>query len=517
MSTATERSEQAHAASLADLAATLADCGFACRIEGDARTIVSGLAYDSRRVEPGDLFLALPGTKTDGARFETDAVARGAAAIATHGSIGATGAARLIVDDMQRAAGYLAARLYAHPADALRLVGVTGTNGKTSCTYILEAILDAGGEPCGVLGTVSERWPGHQQAAAMTTPPAAAIQHSLARMVAAGCRWAALEVSSHALSQHRVSGCFFDAAIFTNLTRDHLDYHGDEETYFAAKARLFLEHLRPDVGVAVLNADDRFAMRLTHAAPRERLRTYTIEAGGVADVTVIEAETGLEGIRAVLGTPAGPVRVATRLVGRPNLANVAAVVAAAQALGIANPTIEQGLCTCAPVPGRLERVGDDHPVVLVDYAHTPDALARTLEAVRAFAPGRVVAVFGCGGDRDRGKRPMMGRIGAELADVVVLTSDNPRSEDPVAILEDIESGIDGAMTRSEIAALVSPNGRGYLVEADRERAIAAAISVAGPRDVVVVAGKGHEDYQEIAGARRHFDDREVVRRLQVTR
>jgi UDP-N-acetylmuramoyl-L-alanyl-D-glutamate--2,6-diaminopimelate ligase len=338
------------------------------------------------------------------------------------------------------------------------------------------------------------------------------IQRAFHSMRAVGCTCVAMEVSSHALSQHRVAGCRFDAAIFTNLTRDHLDYHGDEETYFAAKARLFMEYLRPE-GVAVLNRDDAYAMRLAPLVGSHRCRTFSAERGVAADVTVREAQIGLEGIRARFDVCGRSVRVESRLVGEPNLSNIAAIVATTDALGVSIEAIEEGLRTCAPVPGRLERVGRDLPVALVDYAHTPDALERTLLAVRRIAKGRVIAVFGCGGDRDRGKRPIMGAIAGRNADLVVLTSDNPRTEEPAAILDQIEAGLSGLLPRIRSDSPSALAGRGYVVEEDRERAIRLALEAAGTADVVVVAGKGHENYQETHGKRRWFDDRVVVRRL----
>ncbi len=497
-----------------DLANRLAERGIACRSNVVSDTMIHGVAHDSRAVRRGDLFLALPGTRDDGARYARQALAAGAVAVVCGEAAGlASHEPCMVVCDVLAAAGHVAALVYGDPFSRLQLVGVTGTNGKTSCTYLLESIWRAAGEVPGVLGTVSQRWPGHDQAAAMTTPPATEIQRAFRAMRAAGCTCVAMEVSSHALSQYRVAGCAFDAAIFTNLTRDHLDYHGDEESYFRAKARLFLDHLRPG-GIAVLNADDPHAMRLAAVLGSMQRLTFSVEPGVAADVAVREVELGLQGIRACLDVRGRPLRVETRLVGRPNLANIAAVAAAADALGVALEAIEHGLRLCAPVPGRLERVGSSLPVVLVDYAHSPDALERTLQAIRGQVAGRLLAVFGCGGDRDRGKRPIMGGIAARYADVVVLTSDNPRSEDPHAILAQIEAGIGGLLPRLEPDALLDAGARGYAIEEDRERAIRTAIAAAGFDDVVVVAGKGHEDYQEIRGQRRWFDDREVVRRLQ---
>jgi UDP-N-acetylmuramoyl-L-alanyl-D-glutamate--2,6-diaminopimelate ligase len=416
----------------------------------------------------------------------------------------------LRVPGIARAAGHIAAAVFGSPARRMNLVGVTGTNGKTSCTYLLESIWRAAGDPIGVIGTVSVRWPGHEEKAAMTTPAAADLQRMLRAMADAGCRHVAMEVSSHALSQHRVAGCEFAAAVFTNLTRDHLDYHGDEEGYFAAKAVLF-DHLGP-AGIAVLNADDAFAMRIASTLPAERVRTFSIQSSADAWAVPVSTKCGLEGLRGKIRVGGDEIELRTRLVGLPNLANVLAAAAAARALGVAPAAVAAGLDGCAPVPGRLERVGAGSPVVLVDYAHTPDALERTLATVREMTPGRLIVVFGCGGDRDKGKRPIMGAAAGRIADASVLTSDNPRSEDPHAIIADIERGIERECRR--VAAEALRDHRGYCVEPDRERAISLALSTARACDVVVVAGKGHEDYQEIAGVRRSFDDREVVARHQ---
>lgn len=512
----TESSESG--TTIADLLNRLRAAGFECESNVSSNLSIRGVSQDSRDIRPGDLFLALPGTTTDGARFIADASAAGAVAALCSRDVAADGYARIVVDDVVRAAGHAAAMALGDPADRMRLIGVTGTNGKTSCTYLLDHVLCAAGQNVGVLGTISQRWAGRERTASMTTPPTVELHRAFASMAAADCRWVVMEVSSHALSQHRVAGCRFDAAIFTNLTRDHLDYHGDEESYFAAKASLFLDYLDPSSGIAVLNAEDSFAMRLSGMLGAERCRTFTTRADSECDVSVIRAETGLDGIRAELRIGSRSVEINSRLIGLPNLANIAAVTAAASAVGFPDEAIVAGINGCPPVPGRLERVGDQRPVVLVDYAHTPDALERTLEAIRANnAGGRLIAVFGCGGDRDRGKRPMMGEIAGRLADISIITSDNPRSEDPSAIVADIEAGILPEATRVEAddARRTSAGGgrRSYMIEVERERAITAALGVAGPEDVVVVAGKGHEDYQDIAGVRHHFDDREVVRRL----
>jgi UDP-N-acetylmuramoyl-L-alanyl-D-glutamate--2,6-diaminopimelate ligase len=503
---------------LSTLTAELVTRGFTARRFGAGDPDVYGVACDSRQVESGDLFVALPGRRTDGKRFVREAVAKGAAAVAIESGADRDPAREptlgLEIDDLTRACGPIAAAVYGDPSRLLTLVGVTGTNGKTSCTYLLESILSAAGERAGVIGTVSARWPGYERKSAMTTPDAPLLQATLRAMVDAGCGAAAIEVSSHALAQHRVEGCEFRAAIFTNLTRDHLDYHADEEEYFSAKALLFLRHLAED-GIAILNADDAYAMRIAEYLTPAKVRTFSLRANPSAWAVPLDVRCGLDGLHGRIRVGEDVVRLDTALIGLPNLANVLAAAATARALGVTCEAVERGLAARAPVPGRLERVGSGRPAVLVDYAHTPDALERTLATTREMTEGRLIVVFGCGGDRDPGKRPMMGRA-AEVADVAILTSDNPRSEDPMCILEAIEAGLRERVPRCPIVRLRADGARGYYVEPDRERAIAAALTVAGPRDVVVIAGKGHEDYQEVAGVRRPFDDREVVRRIQAT-
>jgi UDP-N-acetylmuramoyl-L-alanyl-D-glutamate--2,6-diaminopimelate ligase len=499
------------------LATELSARGVRCTRVGAGDPAVCGVTSDSRFVAHGDLFIALPGAKTDGSRFVSDALRAGAHAVACKPGVTLpAGVPGLVVDDPARACGQLAAVVYGDPARRLTLVGVTGTNGKTSCTYLLESMWSAAGEPAGVIGTVSIRWPGHEEKAAMTTPDAPLLQSKLRAMVEAGCTCAAIEVSSHALSQYRVEGCEFNGAIFTNLTRDHLDYHGDEETYFSAKAALFLDHLRAD-GVAVLNADDPYAMRLANRLPGKRIRTFSIRPNADAWAVPLDVRCELNGLRGRIRLGEETLRVETMLIGLPNLANVLAAAALARSLGVPVDAVEGGIRARPPVPGRLERVGRGTPVVLVDYAHTPDALERTLATTREMTRGRLIVVFGCGGDRDRGKRPIMGRAAATAADVCVLTSDNPRSEDPLDILRSIEEGFQGRATKCSVHELSEPGASGYAVEPDRERAIAAALALAQAADVVVIAGKGHEDYQEVAGVRRAFDDRQVVQRLQAAR
>src|SRR5207247_1016626 len=462
---------------------------------------VGGIAADSRQVRPGDVCCALPGVHTDGRRHIAEALGRGARAVITTGEVDAGGAPVVRVDAPERLLARAAARVAGDPSAALTLAGVTGANGKTTTTYLLEAIWRAAGWRPGVVGTISYRFDGASQPAPLTTPDPIALQALLAEMRAAGTTHVALEVSSHALAQERVAGCRFDAAVFTNLTRDHLDFHGDLERYSAAKARLFLDELpasgKPDP-VAVVNVDDPAGARPAargHTprgrggrgprAPRRPPRGETPPAGGAGAPP--PGGRGPPGARRAGGRPlalgAERLPFESRLVGAPHLENILGAAAAAWALGTPPEAIARGLAAAESPPGRLEQIAGPGFTVVVDYAHSPDALARALEVLRPLARGRLITVFGCGGDRDRGKRPLMGEAAARRSDVVVLTSDNPRTEDALRILAHIEEGVRAAgMT-------------GHIVEPDRRAAIALAIGLARPGDLVLVAGKGHEDYQ----------------------
>jgi UDP-N-acetylmuramoyl-L-alanyl-D-glutamate--2,6-diaminopimelate ligase len=465
---------------------------------------VGGVATDSRAVRPGDVFFALAGQRTDGRRHVAEALGRGARVVVA--SEGVDAPTVVVTDAPRRLLGLAAARLAGDPSAALTVVGVTGTNGKTTTTYLVEAIWAAAGLRPGVVGTVAYRFGGESRPAPLTTPDAPALQTLFAAMRAAGTTHAAVEVSSHALAQDRVAGTRFDAAVFTNLTRDHLDFHPTVEDYYAAKARLFLEHLpasgKPDP-VAVVNLDSELGGRL---AASVRTRCVTTGHDARATVRPLDVATDLAGTRGTLAVDGRRLAFESPLAGRPHLENILGAVGVTWALGTPLDAIARGLAAATAPPGRLERIAGPGFSVVVDYAHSPDALARSLDVLRPLAPGRLVAVFGCGGDRDRGKRALMGAAVAERADVVVLTSDNPRTEEPAAIIAEIEAGVRGA----GMAAL---NGtRGYVVEPDRRAAIALAIGMARPGDLVLVAGKGHEDYQIVGTEKRHLDDREEVRR-----
>jgi UDP-N-acetylmuramoyl-L-alanyl-D-glutamate--2,6-diaminopimelate ligase len=459
-------------------------------------TTITSVAHRADAVAAGSLFCAVPGLRADGHDFAAAAVARGAVAVMAERPLDLP-VPQIVVPDARLGLALAAAALRGHPSRSLAVVGVTGTNGKTTSAYLLAAVLEAAGRRCGLIGTVEARVGGRTLPVTHTTPDAVALQDLLARMRDAGDTACAMEVSSHALDQRRVAGTRFAAALFTNLTRDHLDYHPDVEHYFAAKRGLFA---RPagegDDPPGAANLDDPFGRRL---ARETGALGYAIDAP--AEVRP-EGVDGLgTGIRARVTTPRGPVEIASGLRGRFNLANLAGVVAVGELLALPHEAVAAGIADVRGVPGRFEAIdcGQGFPVI-VDYAHTPDSLDNVLRAARELVgEGRLIAVFGCGGDRDRGKRPQMGDVTRRLADVAVVTSDNPRSEDPEAIIADIVAGDGGP------AELV--------VEPDRRAAIARAIALAGRGDVVVVAGKGHEQGQERAGVVTPFDDRAVAREI----
>jgi UDP-N-acetylmuramoyl-L-alanyl-D-glutamate--2,6-diaminopimelate ligase len=405
-----------------------------------------------------------------------------------------------------------AMNFHGRPAEAMTLVGVTGTNGKTTVAYLVEACAHEAGLPTAMLGTVTHRWPGGGRPASHTTPESTEVAATLATAREAGARLAVLEVSSHALAQERAAGLAFHAAGFTNLTRDHLDYHRDMESYYQAKRRLFVEHLRPG-GTAVVNADDRHGARLAEelaAAGGAAVWRYGLGAAG--DLTAQGSCFGLDGITARIATPAGPLDLRSPLVGAHNLENLLCAAGLALAAGLPLEAVGRALAACPGAPGRLERVTGRGVSAFVDYAHTDDALARALTALRALGPRRLAVVFGCGGDRDRGKRPLMGEVAGRGADLVVATSDNPRTEHPEDILSEIVPGLERTGARRRSPSEVRAGERGYVVVPDRREAIALALSAAQPGDAVLIAGKGHEDYQIVGAERRPFDDREEARR-----
>jgi UDP-N-acetylmuramoyl-L-alanyl-D-glutamate--2,6-diaminopimelate ligase len=470
---------------------------------GLANPDVRLVSCDSRRLGAGSVFVGLPGTQADGGRFWRQALQAGAVAAL----IGADAAAAeppgaddpvlVVSDPVAQWAGLLAAAFWGQPSQRMALIGVTGTNGKTTTTHLIEHLADHACRPSALFGTLVNRWPGHSVTAQHTTAFADLLQGQLAQAAEAGALIAAMEVSSHALDQQRVAGCRFAGAVFTNLTQDHLDYHPSMEAYFEAKALLFAEPLLAADGPrAVVNGDDPWGARLVERLGKRCWRSSLEDSS--AQLYIDGLAIDQHGVSGTLHSPAGSGDFRSPLVGRFNLMNLLQAVGALLQQDLPLELVLAGLAGFRGVPGRMERVlagaNDDLPAVLVDYAHTPDGLDNALQACRPFTRGRLICVFGCGGDRDRSKRPQMGAIAARLADAVVVTSDNPRTEDPQGILDDVLAGI--------------PAGTELQVEADRASAIASAIAEAGPDDLVLIAGKGHEDYQILGTTKVHFDDRE---------
>ncbi len=482
-----------------------------CRVRGDDSLPVPGVAYHSREVVPGGVFVALQGLATDGHLYVPAALEQGARIIVSERELSLPGGVTLVqVPDARLALAHLSAAFFGHPSRELTLIGITGTNGKTTTAYLLEAILTAAGHRVGVLGTVNYRLGERRWPAPVTTPESLDLNRYLREMRRAGATHAVMEVSSHALDLKRVDRVAFDAAVFTNLSQDHLDYHRDLETYFQAKSRLFLDILGDggSRGLAVLNVDDPWVRRLWPRVPGPVL---TCGRHFEARVRPVWAEFRPDGLTARLTTPWGELTVRSRLVGPFNLANILAAGAAALGLGVKPEAVVEGVAGLTGVPGRLERFGPpEGPHIFVDYAHTPDALASVLAALTTLGFGRLITVFGCGGDRDRSKRPLMGQAAAEGSRLVIVTTDNPRTEDPLGIIADIEEGLAEAGLKPVGLAAIRRGEPGYLVVPDRREAIRLAVRLAGPGEAVLVAGKGHEDYQ-IWGTRRiHFDDREEV-------
>ncbi len=454
---------------------------------------VAGLATDSRKVRPGDLFVAIRGGQLeDRHAFVPQAVAAGAVAVVVEEPVEAD-AAVILVPSTRNALGVFAGHFYGSPSHRLRTVGVTGTNGKTTTAMLIQAALEAAVGACGLLGTVEYRLGGRRMPSFIGTPEAHDLQRLLKEMLDGGCTAAVMEVTSHGLALDRVHGIEFDTAVFTNFSRDHLDFHDSLESYLAAKKLLF-DNLNPDAQ-AVVNADDAVTEHLLSCCSA---RVVSFGRSPAADVRIVNAKTDFRGTRMDLKTPSGTVQLAFALQGRFHQMNAAAAIAAGLAMGVAAESSAEAIRD-VQVPGRFEHIqeGQDFSVI-VDYAHTPDALRNVLRAAREFTDGRLISVFGCGGDRDRGKRPQMGRISAQMSDLTVVTSDNPRTEDPESILRDILAGVGRADHR---------------VEVDRRKAISQAIEYASSGDLVVIAGKGHEDYQDIDGQKIRFDDREVAREV----
>ncbi len=469
------------------------------KIEGNAGIDVSNVVYDSRKAIAGCIFAAVKGVKADGNIFIEMAVEKGAVAVLHQDYEGprSNGVTYIRVPDARRAMALAAANLHGHPSSRLKLIGITGTNGKTTTSYLIKSVIESAGGKAGLLGTISYVLGEEKIDAPNTTPESVDLQEYLNRMVEAGAGFAVLEVSSHAVSLDRIAGCEFAVKVFTNFTQDHLDFHGTMDEYYSAKKELFTGY----DGANIINLDDPRGVDL---ASSSKGRTLTYAINERADIRATDINLGPSGLSFVMDTPEGVVKIISPLVGRHNVYNILAAAGACIAAGISPSEVASGIAGMREVPGRLEKIdaGQDF-VVLVDYAHTEDALERVLVTAREFTKGRLITVFGCGGDRDKTKRPLMGRVAARLSDMVVLTSDNPRTEPPNEILAQAEAGIIEEGSKSK--------GDGYFILEDRAESIDFAIGAARPDDTVLIAGKGHEDYQIIGERKFHFDDRESAR------
>jgi len=453
---------------------------------------ITGITKDSREVQSGFVFFATESSKP----YVDAAIRKGAAVVISDAELSADVPCLVIIQEPRLVLGRMAARFYGYPSRSLHVIGVTGTNGKTTITYIIESILRAAGQSAGVVGTIAYRYNGQMHRAQTTTPESTEIQRLFAEMKAAGTKYVAMEVSSHALDQARVEGIEFDGAIFANLTHDHLDYHGDFDHYKEAKKRLFHLYLQAsskEQRYAILNVDDPIAAEFSCPPP---VINFTYSVRHAADAHLTSFHEDINGLRLGVSIMGKQFSLRTGLLGIFNAANILAAGLFGHAAGIPADAVREGVESLRGVPGRLERVENERDIpIFVDYAHTPDALRKTLETLKALRSGRLIVVFGCGGERDRAKRPVMGRIASELADVAIITSDNPRREDPKVIIEEIRRGL---------------VGNAYHIIEDRREAIAEAIRIATSKDVVIVAGKGHEDYQIIGTEILHFSDREVI-------
>jgi UDP-N-acetylmuramoyl-L-alanyl-D-glutamate--2,6-diaminopimelate ligase len=509
--------------------------------QGNLNQPITGLAYDSRAVRKGHIFFAVPGARLDGHDFALQALERGAAAVVLEREIALPpGATSIRVSSARRTMGEWAALFFAHPSRCMVMVGVTGTNGKTTVTYLLESIFAAAGMVPGVIGTINYRHRGKSFPAPHTTPESVELHALLREMADAGVQGVAMEVSSHALAMERVRGIEFDGAIFTNLTRDHLDFHGDMEHYFLSKSRLFTDYLGESPKrkkFAVIHGGDLRGRDLLEKARGAGLEVVSYGQSAEWDIHPLEFESDLDGLRGAIRVKDQTLDFSSRLIGTANLENILGAVGVGLCLGLPQRSIADGISRLESVPGRLERIDNNRGIaVLVDYAHTPDALERVLVSLRKVTSpanskletrnSKLICVFGCGGDRDRGKRPLMGEIAARLADFVVLTSDNPRTEEPLSIIKEVEDGTRRAgIKKFQISDLKSQIGNpkskiqnlksegAYCVEPDRGAAIRLALRIARSGDLVLIAGKGHEDYQILGSKRIHFDDREVARDL----
>ncbi len=477
---------------------------------------ISTIHYRSGEVAPGGLFVAIPGIRADGHNYIQEAIHRGAAAIIAQRPFGNDPRVR-VVDNTRRFLGRLGTRFYGEPAASLFLIGITGTNGKTTTSLLIEHILAAAGYKVGVIGTIDYHYAGKTYPNPVTTPESLDLQRILADMHAHGVTHVVMEASSHAIDLHRLEGCWLDIGVFTNLSQDHLDYHGDMERYWACKQSLFTRHMtagpKRDRTAAVINCHD--------SKGRELAGTLSIPCfcvGNEPDCKVRSegVNQDLTGITGRITTPDGGFEFSASLIGVHNLENILCAAGVGSAMGLAPSILKSGIESLRCVPGRLEPVENDTGrFVFVDYAHTPAALENVLAALKALGDRRIVCIFGCGGDRDRDKRPRMGEVVGRLADLAVVTSDNPRTEPPLSIIEAIIPGIRKSSPRSYSPADVAAGfeKKGFVVEPDRRRAVSIGISASRPGDIVLLAGKGHETYQDVGGRTLHFDDREEAKRM----
>jgi len=477
--------------------------------KGKSNLEITGVQFDSRQVKAGDLFVALPGTKADGVAFAADAVAKGALAVVASKDVAGLKVPVIKVADARQAIALLAANFYKQPAKELRLLGITGTNGKTTTAWLLESICQSGGATCGLMGTIETRFQGKRLPPTHTTPDPIGLHRTFREMVDQGVDTVVMEVSSHALDQQRVHGLQFSTAAFTNLSRDHLDYHSDMESYFQAKRALFTSLLSP-TGTAVVNGDDTYCNRIYNELRNEKRAAWKFSRTGNGEISAANVELTPRGIKATLKTFAGDIAVKSTLVGPHNLENILCAAGMALSAGYSRRDVQEGIERVERVPGRMERVESKGITALIDYAHTDDALRKALESARSVTKGRLIVVFGAGGDRDKGKRPLMGEAAGELSDLPIVTSDNPRSEDPDQIIAEITVGLEKHGLRRMGVAKAKQGERGYIVEADRAAAIALATSLAKDGDVVLIAGKGHEKFQEQEGEKKPFNDLEVA-------
>ncbi len=481
------------------------------QIHGSVDLDVTGIHYDSRQIRPGDAFFALRGVVSDGHNFISSAIANGARVVICEKLLeGIEAETTVLVDNSRQAMAMAAAEFYGDPTQGMPVVGVTGTNGKTTITYLLEAILNRAGLSPAVVGTINYRYGTDLRQAPHTTPESLDLMKQVSDFRHSGAGSLVIEVSSHALDQYRADGVHFDVGVFTNLTPEHLDYHQNMERYFTSKYHLFKELLPRDNGRTVINVDDAYGQRLATMLPD----ALTCGRKQSADIYPESLHVSLSGISGRVATPLGPIEIVSSLLGDFNVENLLCTIGAAVALDLSPQIIAAGIANATGVPGRLEQIENDRDaVILVDYAHTGDALRRALEAMQALEPQRILTIFGCGGDRDRSKRPIMAEVAACGSDIAIATSDNPRTEDPEQILNDVRGGLvkvhacEWSQSEAE-----KGEGKGYVVIPDRREAIQFAINMLRTGDLLLVAGKGHEDYQILNSGRIHFDDREELRK-----